>query len=91
LNFVSQQVKNKLRKLSTNLHNNILNNTTKAISKCADDVLRALCNNDSVDGAEIPSASTLHRNDSLVPYVASQAGNKDEGPVSIVKGSLSST
>jgi hypothetical protein len=65
------------------LHNNILKNTTKAISKCVDDVLRALCSNDSVNGAEIPSASTLHRNDSLVPYVASQAR--------IVKDSLSST
>jgi hypothetical protein len=73
------------------LHNNILNNTTKAISNCVDDVLRALCSNDSVDGAEIPSATTLHRNDSLVPYVASQAFNKDEGTVSIVKDSLSST
>jgi hypothetical protein len=73
------------------LHNNILNNTTKAIYNCVDDVLHALCSNDSVDGAEIPSATTLHRNDSLVPYVASQAGNKDEGIVSIVKDSLTST
>jgi hypothetical protein len=77
--------------ISSNLHATILNNTTRTISNCVDDVLRALCSNGAVDDVHNINPAMMPSKYFSKARNYSSAQVKDGMTVATVKDSMTST
>jgi hypothetical protein len=83
--------------IATNLSSTILTNTTRVISICVDDMLRALCQEGSEDGPNLSNKQLLGCNEiaghqiSIPSEVILVCNLSDSSNASIVKASITST